>query len=86
MGLPHVASDVTLDEGIPDAPAELTRELASKEEDPAVTSAREALAAAQEKVTAAQADYYPSVSLVGQYNYLGIDPSSMGLALPSASD
>jgi outer membrane protein TolC len=42
-----------------------------------VASARAALLAAQEKVTAARADYFPTVSLVGQYNYLGIDPSSV---------
>jgi outer membrane protein TolC len=81
MGLPRMAGDLTVDERIPDVPSASSHELAVEEEDPAVTSARAALTAAQEKVSAARGDYYPTVSLVGQYNYLGIDPSSMGLAL-----
>jgi outer membrane protein TolC len=80
MGLPDTAGAATVEEWLPTAPSPIP-EQAPVAEDPSVTSAREALASAQEKVTAARADYYPTVSLVGQYNYLGIDPSSMGLAL-----
>lgn len=82
MGLPETAGGFPLEEWIPAAPSDIPREI-PVEQDPSVASARETLASAQEKATAARGDYYPTVSLVGQYNYLGIDPASMGLALRS---
>ena len=79
IGFPETADALALEEWIPAAPSTIPDEI-PMEQDPSVSSAREALTSAQEKVTAARADYYPTISLVGQYNYLGIDPSSLGLA------
>jgi len=77
IGMAKTAIDLSVDEWVPSAPPSLTHDLLPPGGDPAVRSAREALIAAQERVMAARADYYPTISLFGQYNYLGIDPSSM---------
>lgn len=76
MGLVKTAIAMSVEEWVPEPPALPTHGMLP-EVDPAVRSAHEALIAAQEKVTAAHAGYYPTISLVGQYTYLGIDPSSM---------
>lgn len=76
MGFPQAKSNAALQERIPEAPSLASADLPT-EEDPAVSSARDAVFAAQEKVRAARAEYSPTVALTFQYNYLGVDPSSM---------
>lgn len=82
IGLVRAAGEIAVEESIPSAPFAFTR-VVPIQDDPAVKSALETVVAAQETVTAAHADYYPTVSLVGQYNYLGVDPSSMRRAFRS---
>ena len=76
MGFPQTTRNAALQEWIPEAPPVGPGDGAI-EDDPFVSSARDAVLAAQEKVTAARGEYYPTVALTFQYNYLGIDPSSM---------
>ena len=76
MGFPQAISNVALKAWIPEAPPVVSEEFLVGE-DPSVSSARDAISAAQEKVSAARAEHYPTVALTFQYNYLGIDPSSM---------
>ena len=76
MGFPQTSRVAALRVWIPEAPSVASDEVPIAE-DPSVSSAREAISAAQEKVSAARAEHYPTVALTFQYNYLGIDPSSL---------
>jgi outer membrane protein TolC len=82
IGLPRKGANVSVQEWIPNAPSALDDD-PSVNDDPAVLSALDAVKAAQSKVNAARAEYSPTVALSVQYNYLGIDPSSVGQALRS---
>jgi outer membrane protein TolC len=79
MGYPPERGSVTLREWLPDAPSIDSSERTAAD-DPAVTSAQDAVLAAQDKVTAARAEYYPTVSFTFQYNFLGVDSSSIDRA------
>jgi outer membrane protein TolC len=76
MGFPQTTRNAALREWIPEPPPVGPGD-GSIEDDPYVSSARDAVLAAQEKVTAARGEYYPTVAFTFQYNYLGVDASSM---------
>ena len=76
MGFPQITHNAVLRPWIPEAPV-VPSEDAAIADDPAVGAARDAISAAEEKVSAARAEHYPTVALSFQYNFIGVDPSSL---------
>lgn len=79
MGYLATSEDWEVEEGLPKAPVVESGQY-PVQDDPAVQSAYAQVMAARQQVTVASAAYWPTLSLTGQYNFLGISPGSFSQA------
>jgi len=79
MGYLAPSVDWQVEERLPEAPPVAPGQY-PVQQDPAVQSAYAQVLAAQQQVAVASATYWPTVSLIGQYNLLGTSTTALGQA------